>query len=104
LQKVFFCDSIVLMRLYDVALVLRSATTSTQKDKLLETVKKWLGEAKVEKVEEWGKKKLSYPIKKENEGYYIILSVESEKGVQGDFEKRLIMEETILRHLVLRKD
>ncbi|MBI2036655.1 30S ribosomal protein S6 [Candidatus Microgenomates bacterium] len=92
------------MRLYDVALVLRSATTSIQKEKLLETVKKWLGEAKVAKVEEWGKKKLSYPIKKENEGYYVILSVESGTGLKGDFEKRLLMEEAILRHLVLRKD
>lgn len=92
------------MRLYDVALVLRSATTSAQKEKLLETVKKWLGEAKIEKVEEWGKKRLAYPIKKENEGYYVVLNVEAQKGMPGDFEKKLLMEEAILRHLVLRKD
>lgn len=92
------------MRLYDVVLVLRSSVTETTKDKLLDTIKKWLGDAKVAKVEEWGKKALAYPIKKEREGNYVILEVESEDGLKGDFEKRLLMEETVLRHLVLRKD
>lgn len=92
------------MRLYDVVLVFRSSLTSTQKNKILDTVKKLLGEAKVAKVEEWGKKALAYPIKKETQGDYVILNVESEEGLKGDFEKRLLMEEAILRHLVLRRD
>lgn len=92
------------MRLYDVVLVFRSATTSTQRDKLLDSVKKWLGDAKVKKTDDWGKKQLAYPIKKEREGNYIILNVESEEGIKGDVEKRILMEEAILRHLVLRKN
>ena len=27
----------------------------------------------VESTEEWGKKKLAYPIKKQNEGYYVLI-------------------------------
>ena len=92
------------MRSYDVALVLRASSTSTQKEKLIDAIKKWLGSAKVVKVDEWGKKKLSYPIKKESEGIYVILSVESDESLKGDFEKRMLMEEAILRHLVLRRN
>lgn len=92
------------MRLYDVALVFRANTTGAAREKLLDGIKKWLGDAKVIKVDDWGKKQLAYPIKKEKEGSYFILSVESEEGIKGDFEKRILMEEAILRHLVLRKN
>lgn len=92
------------MRTYDVALVFRTSVTGTAREKLLESIKKWLGDGKVAKTDDLGKKTFAYPIKKEREGNYILLEVESEKGVPADFEKRLLMEEAILRHLVLRKN
>lgn len=100
----YFYGNIRTMRLYDIALVFRSNTTGPQREKLLESLKKWLAEGKIAKTDDWGKKRLAYPIKKEAEGNYVILEVESEKGVPADFEKRLLMEEAILRHLVLRRD
>ena len=96
--------SLSIMRLYDVVLVMRSSVTGTAREKLLDAIKKWLGSAKVAKVDDWGKKPLAYPIKKETEGNYVLLNVETEEGLKGDFEKRLLIEEAVLRHLVLRKD
>jgi len=90
------------MRTYEVVLVFRANTTKTAQEKLLESVKKWLGDAKVKKTEELGKKTFAYPIKKETEGNYVILDIESEKGIPTDFEKRVFIEESILRHLVLK--
>lgn len=92
------------MRTYDVALVFRPGLTQSAREKLLESVKKWLGDGKVAEVLDWGKKKLAYPIKKETEGNYVLLDVESEKGIPADFEKRIRVEEGIIRHLVLRRD
>ena len=86
-----------------MALVLRTATTASQRDKLIDSIKKWLGEAKIAKTLDWGKKALAYPIKKEREGNYVILEVEAENGIPGDFEKRVLMEEAVIRHLVIRK-
>lgn len=91
------------MRSYDVALIFRANTTGAQREKLLDSIKKWIGDSKVSKTEDLGKKAFAYPIKKETEGNYVILEVESEKGVPTDFEKRVLMEEAILRHLVLRR-
>jgi small subunit ribosomal protein S6 len=92
------------MRSYDVVLVFQGTVSGTQREKLLESVRKWLGEGTVVKSNDWGKKALAYPIKGETEGNYVFLEVESERGVPADFEKRLLMEEGVLRHLVLRKE
>lgn len=83
---------------------MRTSVTGTAQEKLLDGIKKWLGEAKVAKVDDWGKKLLAYPIKKEKEGNYVVLEIESENGLSGDLEKKILMEEGILRHLVVRKD
>lgn len=92
------------MRLYDVVLVFRTSVAASAREKLIESVKKWLGDGKVANIVDWGKKQLAYPIKKEKEGNYLILEVESEEGIPTDLEKRILMEESVLRHLVLRKN
>jgi small subunit ribosomal protein S6 len=92
------------MRSYDIVLIFRSNITTAAKDKILTGIKKWMGEGKIAKTNEWGKKAFTYPIKKEKEGMYVLLEVETEKGLPTDFEKKLIVEDAILRHLVLRND
>lgn len=85
-----------------MALVFKSSLAETGRKKLLETIKKWLGEVKILKEEEWGEKAFSYPIKKEKSGFYYFLSLEG-NGILSDFEKRLLGQEEILRHLLIRK-
>jgi ribosomal protein S6 len=89
-------------RLYELVLVLRDSLSEADKKKLLDTVKKWLGEVKIAKEEEIGKKVLSYPIKKETSGFYLKFSLETEATIPLDFEKRILSEDKILRHLLLR--
>lgn len=90
------------MRIYDVVLVLEPGTTETERKKLFESIKKWLGEAKVSKVNEWGKKVFARPVKKFREGFYAVLRVETEV-IQQDVEKKLLMEGKVLRHLLIRR-
>lgn len=91
------------MRVYELVLVLKSALTEVQRKKLVETVKSWLGEVKVKKEDEWGQKPLSYPIKKEVSGFYLTFLIEVNEGIPSDLEKRLLGNENILRHLLLRR-
>lgn len=92
------------MRTYELVLVIKSGISEADRKKLLETVQKSLGEAKTEVVE-WGKKTLSYPIKKETEGLYFLLNIDypDESTIPADFEKKLFANENILRHLFVRK-
>jgi len=86
---------------YNLTLVLRSSLKEADRKKLVETLKAPFGKAKI-KENEWGQKALSYPIKKESSGFYLNWIVDSEEIIPADFEKKLINNENVLRHLLLR--
>ena len=91
------------MRLYELVLVIKTSLSEEKRKKILETVKKWLGELKITKEDSWGEKALAYPIKKEQSGFYYFASFEGEKAIPLDFEKKLFTEENIIRHLLIRR-
>ena len=89
------------MRMYRMVLMLRSGLKKEGKEKLLDSVKKWTG-AEDLKVTQIGEKKLTYPIKKERLADYVLCEFSADKV--GDVDKRLLMQEDILRHLLVRTD
>ncbi len=89
------------MRTYELALVFRPSLTEEKRKKLLTTIKGMLKDAKIENELEWGQKALAYQIKHEKIGFYHILSLVTEI-IPSDFEKKLLVSEEILRHLLVR--
>ncbi|RJQ24841.1 30S ribosomal protein S6 [Candidatus Parcubacteria bacterium] len=89
------------MRKYRLILVLKSDIKKEEKQKLLDDVKKWAGKISEEKVEEIGEKKFAYTIKHEKKGDYVMIRFSSER-VEGDLEKRILMQNSVLRHLLIR--
>ena len=91
------------MRNYNLVLVLEPESPESERKKILEKVTKWFGDGKIENIKEWGKKTMAYQIKKFSEGFYLLLEITTENTVPLDFEKKLIMEGKILRHLLVKK-
>ncbi len=89
------------MRLYEFVLVLRPSLAEKDREKLLETIKGWLKDVKISKEDVWGQKPLAYKMKSEVAGYYIKYNLEAET-IPAGFEKRLLEQENVLRHLLLR--
>ena len=55
--------------------------------------------------DDWGRRKLAYPIHKYNEGKYVFLFVSCEGAmIWTDIERNLMQNEKILRFLVVRTD
>lgn len=92
------------MRIYELVVILRSSLSEEKRKKMLETIKGWLPEIKIKEENVWGQKPLAYPIKKEKSGYYMDYVFESENAIPMDFEKRLLGQDDILRHLLIRKN
>lgn len=90
------------MRSYELVMVLKSSLSEAQRKKIISTIKDWLKNFKIVKEEELGEKPLSYKIKKESTGFYMNFLFEGET-IPLDFEKRLLTNEDVLRHLLLRK-
>ncbi len=92
------------MKNYQLVLVLKASLSDVQRKKLLETIKSWLKSVKIAKEEEWGQKPLAYNIRKEAAGFYLNLMLEAKDSFPLDFEKKLVSQDDVLRHLLLRKN
>lgn len=90
------------MRIYELVLVLRPSLKEDDRKKLLTTIKTWIKDVKITKEEDWGSKALKYPIKKELTGFYYDFILEADK-ITEDLEKKLLTQENVLRHLLIRK-
>ena len=91
---------------YELTLILNPGLEKEALDKLLVKVKKTISDSsgKVEKVDEWGKRPLAYPIKKQKEGVYFLVSFEIAPDKVKDLEGKIKAEENLLRHLLIKKE
>ena len=58
----------------------------------------------VNSVEELGKKRLAYEIKKLNEGYYVVVKFEAKPELITELERVYRITEEIIKFIVVRKD
>ena len=56
----------------------------------------------IEKVDDWGRRKLAYPIMKLTEGMYTFITYTSEGNTPKEVESRLRLMENVLRFLTIR--
>lgn len=54
------------------------------------------------KIDEWGKRRLAYPIEKFVEGYYVLVNFKSEAALPAELNRVFGITDEILRYLVVR--
>lgn len=89
------------MRSYELILIGKGSLTEALRKKVITGVKSLLKDLKVVKENEVGTKSLAYKIKRETSGFYWDMVIEGE-NIPQDFEKKLMENDNILRHLLLR--
>ena len=95
------------MRKYEVAIVLAPTLTEEDVDQSIETFQKIAEEkkAQIANVDNWGKRKLAYPINKHTEGIYVILTLEESAAESvSELERRFKVMESVIRFLTIRVD
>ncbi len=55
-------------------------------------------------VDEWGKKRLAYEIKKMKEGFYYFIQFEADVTAPAEIEQRMRIMDGVLRYLIVRQD
>jgi small subunit ribosomal protein S6 len=58
----------------------------------------------VDKVEVWGKRRLSFEINKRTEGIYAVVDISCTPDTVAELDRQLSLSETILRTKVLRRE
>lgn len=94
------------MRGYELVLILNTSLAKDEQEKILVKIKKIIEDidGKVGETNEWGKRGLTYPVKKQKEGIYFLLTLELPGKEAKGVEEKLKLEEAVLRHLLVRKE
>ena len=58
----------------------------------------------IEKMDLWGRRRLSYPINKKSEGIYAVIDITAEPAAVIELDRQLNLNEAVLRTKVLRPD
>ena len=58
----------------------------------------------IENVDEWGKRRLAYPIDDLNEGYYVLVNFSAGPHLPEELERNYKITDDILRYLTIRLD
>ena len=56
---------------------------------------------KVEKIDEWGNKRLAYPIQYINDGYYVLMTFEADPALPAELERNYKIADDVLRYIVI---
>ena len=96
----------VIMNKYELALVLNPTLDEEAKAAEVAKVQALLErfDSKIEKVDDWGKRKLAYEIKKVNEGFFSFTTFEAPATAPAEIESRIRIMENVLRYLIVRKE
>lgn len=89
--------------------IFSASLNDEQKDAIVEKYSKLMEKdgGKVESVNKanpWGLRKLAYPIKYKNEGYYVLYNFEATAEVAHNVVSLMRIDENVLRQMCLRKE
>ncbi len=92
------------MNLYEVLYVIDTALEDSARTDVINRFSA-LVEAnggKVERVDEWGKRRLAYAINYKTEGYYVLMYISAPSDLPRELERNFKISDAILRYLVTR--
>ena len=56
----------------------------------------------VDRVDEWGKRRLAYAINYKTEGYYVLMYIAAPAALHRELERNFQINESVLRYMVIR--
>ncbi len=92
--------------LYELMYIARPTLDEQALASLNDKVDKFIANAggQVVKREDWGKRRLAYPIAKCTEGFYSVLHIQLPPTAVRELERNLKLAEDVLRYLVTKVD
>jgi len=106
LQAQIKINKIIMVRHYETVFILTPVLSDVQVKEAVKKFKDILTDAgaKIENEENWGLKKLAYPIQKKSTGFYTLFQFEAEGSVIEKLETEYRRDERIIRFLSFRMD
>ena len=89
---------------YETMFVLSVGESEEATASLVERIKALVSaNGPLDSVDEWGKRKLAYPINDETEGYYVLMNYSCEPEFPAELDRIAKITDGILRSLIIKK-
>ena len=94
------------LRDYEMVLIVSPEVTEEKFGATIDNISRFIteGGGVISGIEQWGKKRLAYPIRHFVEGNYVLARFKLEPPLGKELEANLRISEDILRHLLVRLD
>ena len=91
-------------KMYESAILINAALEDNQIQSIISHIKELISsnDGEITDIEDWGRKRLAYMIKKNKIGYYIIFQFNAYPQIISTLEKFYKLDENILRYLNIK--
>ena len=91
---------------YELTYIINAALSDDQIKEVIRRVNQYIEEhgGEIVEVDEWGTRRLAYPIQKRRNGYYVNMYFRAPGSLIAALERFLEIDEQVLRYLTLRMD
>ena len=91
---------------YELVLIISPEVEGEALNTILENVSRLITQkgGVISQIEQWGKRKLAYPIEHFLEGHYVLMQLKLEPTVNKVLEANLKISEAIMRYLLIKLD
>ena len=91
---------------YELTYIINAALSDDQIKEVIRRVNQYIEEhgGEIVEIDEWGTRRLAYPIQKRRNGYYVNMYFRAPASLIAALERFLEIDEQVLRYLTLRMD
>ena len=89
---------------YEIMIILDAEADEEQQQEILERVQQLIrdGGGEIEHVNDWGRRKIAYPIRKHADGRYVVITSSGEPAALEEIERVLSISDVVLRAFFVR--
>jgi small subunit ribosomal protein S6 len=93
-------------QLYESTFIVNAALDDAQIDAVIEKAKDVIAKngGELRDIAKWGRKRFAYPIKKKNNGFYVVTEFSATGDLVAKLERHFQLDENIIRYLTIALD
>jgi len=94
------------LRNYESICIIQPELEEEERDNYLQSIKEAIetNEGSISEIKDWGRRKLAYPIKDQQEGHYYIVYFSGNSNTTEELERFFKVSEEVLRFMIIRLD
>lgn len=93
------------MRSYETIFVFKPSVEEEKRNEMIEKFKSIIATSgEVEKVDEWGVRRLAYEVDKIREGYYVLVNFKATPDLPKELERNFRIADEVIRFIVVNLD